>query len=135
MDNLIISLPQFTETPIYTDYYYRALRNDDIDTIDQYTIELIETIDILEGYDAIEQGYFMTIRDQYHNYNNRTPEYKGHDEEWEWKQLPFNINNEYNYSQYMEYDSMINEQEFDRIDKSLTSQDRIDMGIDTDLPF
>ena len=77
------------------------------------------------------------------NQLSRLPEYKGHDEEWEWKQLPFNTDNEYNYSEYMEYDSMndidyqimINEQEFDRINKQLTPQDRIDMGIDTDLPF
>lgn len=51
--------------------------------------------------------------------DDRIPEYKGHDEEWEWKQLPFNTNNEYNYSQAMEYDSM---NDFE----PLTIQDEID---------
>lgn len=114
MENTI-SLPQFTETPIFTDYYYRALRNDDIDTIDQYTIELIEYIDMEEIELAQMEGYFMTLRDQYKAWTNRIMDY--------------------DFSERMEYDSMINEQEFDRIDKQLTSQDRIDMGIDTDLPF
>lgn len=109
MDNLIISLPQFTETPIYTDYYYRALRNDDIDTVDQYTIELIETIDTNEYQEAIQTQYFMTLRDQYHRYNETF--------------------DEYNYSEYMEYDSM------NDIEESTMINWERESNIDTDLPF
>jgi hypothetical protein len=64
---------------------------------------------------------------------NEPIEYIGHDEEWEWKQLTFNTDNEYNYSQAMEYDSM-NENDYDDNPDNL-SRNQIHIDIDDDLPF